>query len=152
MSYYRNPQQSQMNVNKFLNDLKNMTKNGGNLALLIKDPDIAQKFLKWLNDLGFYLKNKNVKTSQIRKMLERVRKLYLDILRKEKSESMIIAETKMLATLFAYDAGRHPKQLKDLYVIIKWVIDNVKTSEDVLVLKQLAEGITAFHKYHGGGD
>lgn len=140
------------NVNNMLRELSNMTNNGQDLIKLIKDPDTAQKFLRWLENFGKFLADKKVKTSQIRKMLERVRKLYLDTLRKEQDEKELVAEAKMLATLFAYDAGRHPKQLKELYVIIKWVIDNIKNSQDISVLKQLAEGIIAFHKLHGGGD
>lgn len=148
MSYFAQRRPSSLNINEHLNKLKAMTDNGRNLTKLIEDPDTAQRFLVWLEALGHYLQ-KRIEVTQIRKTLERIRKLYLDAISGRKEEKVIIAEAKLIAALFAYDAGRHP-QLKDLYKIIRWVIDNVKSVKDIVVLKQLAEGIIAFHRFYGG--
>lgn len=147
MSYPAQRRRSTLNAH--LNQLKSMTNNGRDLTKLIEEPATAQRFLEWLEQLGHHLKNVGVEITQIRKSLERIRRLYLDAISGRKGEANIIAEAKLTAALFAYDAGRHPK-LKDLYTIIRWVIDNVKSIKDIIVLKQLVEGIIAFHRYYGG--
>ena len=66
-----------------------MTDDGKNLRRLVDDPETAQNFLRWLEDLGKRLVEKKVKTAQIRKSLERIRRIYLGMLKGKKRDQEI---------------------------------------------------------------
>ncbi|OAG26712.1 type III-A CRISPR-associated protein Csm2 [Thermodesulfatator autotrophicus] len=93
--------------------------------------------------LGKVLKEKNVKTTQIRKFLDAVRKIQI----KFDKDNVIMLKPKL-----AYTVGRH-RNLKPLMQILDPAIDaGAKDRESFKKLVHLIEAIVAYHRFYGGGD
>jgi CRISPR-associated protein Csm2 len=107
--------------------------------------------------LGTYLKEQGLKTNQIRKFLDAVKRLKVKLAQdKEESFSVIEDELFLLKPKLAYaairqqDRGGNP--VKPLSDVISEAIDKVKDSPDFYRLVQLIESIIAYHKAAGGKD
>lgn len=109
----------------------------------------AEDLVSIADKMGSYLKNKGLKTSQIRKFLDGVRKIdsHFDRGKSFNRESVILLKPKL-----AYAAGRQAS-VKTLMEILDPAIDAGSDSyESFKKLVALIEGIVAYHKYYGGGD
>jgi CRISPR-associated protein Csm2 len=101
--------------------------------------------------MGKYLKDIGLKTTQIRKFLDSIRKIesQSDKGRKFNPDSVILLKPKL-----AYAAGRdRDNTIKPLMEILEPAISaGAKGYDDFKRLVALIEGIVAYHKYYGGQD
>jgi len=107
--------------------------------------------LVWIADkVGLYLKNQGLKTTQIRRFLDAVRRIdnqFKSSKEKFNGESVILLKPRL-----AYAAGRESK-VKPLMKVLAPAIDRgAKSYESFKKLLALIEGIVAYHKFYGGGD
>jgi CRISPR-associated protein Csm2 len=107
--------------------------------------------------LGEYLKEQGLKTNQIRKFLDAVKRMKVKLAQdKEDSFSVIEDELFLLKPKLAYAAVRQQDRggnpVKPLSDVISEAIDKVKDSPDFYRLVQLIESIIAYHKAAGGKD
>jgi len=114
----------------------------------------AEELVQAADEMGKYLagkpdKSTQLKTSQIRKFLDAVRRIKTDATR---AESYPYRQMSMfLKPQLAYAAGRN-KAVTPLLDMLSPGVDKVSTREDFLTLYKLVESIIAYHKYHGGRD
>jgi len=105
--------------------------------------DIADK-------MGKYLKTLELKTTQVRRFLDGVRKI--DVVSdkgKNFSKDLVI----LLKPKLAYAAGRDMEKIGPLMQVLEPAITaGSRTYEDFKRLIALIEGIMAYHKYYGGRD
>ena len=94
------------------------------------------------NHLGKILKDENVKTTQIRKFLDAVRKIQVNF----NKDSIIMLKPKL-----AYTAGRH-RNLKSFMQVLDPAIEATKDAESFKKLVQLIEAVVAYHRFYGGRD
>jgi CRISPR-associated protein Csm2 len=108
--------------------------------------------------LGSYLKELGLKTNQIRKFLDAVNRLKVDLAQdKEQKFSTIKDEVCLLKPKLAYATarqqdGRGNNPVKPLSDVISEAINIVYDSPDFYRLVQLIESIIAYHKAAGGKD
>ncbi|MEL7244353.1 MAG: type III-A CRISPR-associated protein Csm2 [Cyanobacteria bacterium J06636_27] len=106
-------------------------------------------------DLGEYLKEQELKTNQIRKFLDAVNRLKVELAR-DKNESFSVIETDifLLKPKLAYATARQDSNrgnpVKPLSNVITEAIDKVEDTPDFYRLVQLIESIIAYHKAAGG--
>lgn len=109
----------------------------------------AEELIMVANKMGNYLKNNGLKTTQIRRFLDGVRKIDAQFNRGEvfNKDRVILLKPKL-----AYAAGRQPA-VKPLMEVLDPAIDRaIDSYESFKKLLALIEGILAYHKYYGGGD
>lgn len=100
--------------------------------------------------MGEHLKNLDLKTTQIRRFLDGVRKIDVqsDKGKNFKSDLVVLLKPKL-----AYAAGRDQTKIMPLMQILEPAITaGAKTYEDFKRLLALIEGIVAYHRFHGGRD
>ncbi|MBW4615250.1 MAG: type III-A CRISPR-associated protein Csm2 [Desmonostoc vinosum HA7617-LM4] len=109
--------------------------------------------------LGKELANNRLKTNQIRKFLDAVKRLKSNLDKNDKREFDVIKDDLiLLQPKLAYAAARQRKNNRDLGPVapFKQVLDaailQVKTTKDFDRLVQLVEAIIAYHKAAGGED
>jgi CRISPR-associated protein Csm2 len=108
--------------------------------------------------LGEYLKEQGLKTNQIRKFLDAVKRLKAQLAQEDKKDSFSVIEDELflLKPKLAYAAVRQQDRggnpVKPLSDVISEAIDKVKDSPDFYRLVQLIESIIAYHKAAGGKD
>lgn len=145
-----NPQSDLSAEQKMLQTIRNL-KNGG-----LQGYDIRQ-LVEDSKDLGSHLKQIGLKTNQIRKFLEAVNRLKVELaLDKDKKFSTIETEVILLKPKLAYAAARQKDDrrkfspVEPLSNVISEAIDIVYDSPDFYRLVQLIESIIAYHKAEGG--
>ncbi len=109
----------------------------------------AEELVDIADRLGKYLKDNNLKTSQVRRFLDGVRRIdiHFDRGRSFNRDSIILLKPKL-----AYAAGRQ-SSVKPLMDILEPAISaSTDSYESFKKLLALIEGIMAYHKFHGGGD
>ncbi len=110
----------------------------------------GEELVSIASEMGKILKDIGLKTTQIRKFLDSVRKI--DIYSKngdEFNKDQVI----LLRPKLAYAAGRQPKQIKPLMQVLEPAINAGSESyESFKKLLSLIESIIAYHKFYGGGD
>jgi len=115
-----------------------------NIDLILNGRD-HKKFINYAERFGKDLKNKNVKTSQIRKIYTEVQKI------RSFNDSDDQMRLHMLRPKLAYAKGRH-RNLIDLQEIFDKMIERIKSEEQLKNFKQFFEAILAYHKAFGGGE
>jgi CRISPR-associated protein Csm2 len=109
---------------------------------------------------GEYLKIGKLKTTQIRKFLEAVNRIKLELgiqlKNKKNDEALLLSEVPKIDVEFillkqklAYASARQ-KAVKPLKEVMEAAIDKVKDSEDFERFFQVVESIIAYHKAAGG--
>lgn len=112
--------------------------------------------VKEAEDLGSHLKQQGLKTNQIRKFLDAVNRLKVELAQdKEQRFSVIKDSVILLKPKLAYAAARQQDSrrfnpVKPLSDVISVAIDKVDDSPDFNRLVQLIESIIAYHKAAGG--
>lgn len=148
---------------KFKND-KNKKENAASEKIIEPGIDIDKIMADYktlvdkANEVGLYLKNTEVKSSQFRRIFNHIKQTQTKLNKddKEKSSDNEITGDSLKALLLikpkmAYTAGRHPN-LKYLYNLIVEFIDKIKTINDFTKFCDFIEATLAYHKYHGGKD
>ena len=108
--------------------------------------------------LGTYLKEQKLKTNQIRKFLDAVKRLKAQLAQEDKKDSFSVIKDELflLKPKLAYAAvrqqDRRSNPVKPLSDVMSEAIDKVKDSPDFYRLVQLIESIIAYHKAAGGED
>ncbi|MGB9892079.1 type III-A CRISPR-associated protein Csm2 [Thermodesulfovibrio yellowstonii] len=136
--YHGQNQQTQINLRELKRDISGYSK--------LEDLP-AEKVIDISEKLGDHLKIIGLKTSQIRKFLDGVRKLDNLFVRGKNfdKEQVILLKPKL-----AYAAGRQ-KEIKPLMEILGPAIDSgAKSYKSFKKLIALIEGIIAYHRYYGG--
>ncbi len=109
----------------------------------------AEELVKIANDLGKHLKDLGLKTTQIRRFLDGVRRI--DVQSKKgkefNSDSIILLKPKL-----AYEAGRNENIRPLMDVLEPAITAGSKSYKDFKKLVALIEGIIAYHRFHGGKD
>lgn len=116
-----------------------------------------RELVEQAEELGDYLVQKGLKTNQIRKFLDAVNRLKVELSQdKEQNFSTIKDEVVLLKPKLAYAAARQQDRrgspVKPLSDVISAAIDKVDDSPDFYRLVQLIESIIAYHKAAGGRD
>ncbi|HXK70755.1 MAG TPA: type III-A CRISPR-associated protein Csm2 [Caldisericia bacterium] len=100
-------------------------------------------------EMGHHLKEKNLKTTQIRRFLDGMRKLDVQF---NKGKNFSGDEVVLLKPRLAYAAGRN-NEVKPLMEVLEPAITaGCKTYKDFRKLLSFVEAIVAYHKYFGGND
>ena len=103
----------------------------------------AEKIVTIGKHIGKILKDRNAKTTQIRKFLDAVRKIQVRF----DKDSVIMLKPKL-----AYTVGRH-RNLEPLIQILDPAIDaGAKDEESFKKLVYLIETVVAYHRFYGGRD
>jgi CRISPR-associated protein Csm2 len=98
--------------------------------------------------LGLLLRAFDIKTSQIRRYLDSLRRIKTDTSRDSFNASSVLLQQVKIA----YAAGRKP-ELDFLYEVMKPAItEGSRGYEYFEQLLRMVEAIVAYHKYYGGGD
>lgn len=105
--------------------------------------------------MGYYLKDIGLKTNQIRKFLDAVNRLKVELANdKDESFSLIKDEVFLLKPKLAYASARQGSSAKSpvqpLSKVLTEAIDKVLDTPDFYRLVQLIESIIAYHKAAGG--
>lgn len=110
----------------------------------------ADKLIAIADKMGKHLKDLDLKTTQIRRFLDGVRRIDVQSDKgKNFSPDLVI----LLKPKLAYAAGRDMKRIKPLMDVLEPAITaGAKTYEDFKRLIALVEGIIAYHRFHGGRD
>jgi len=97
--------------------------------------------------LGKFLKNKGLKTTQIRRFLDGIRRIDAAADKDHfKRDDVVLLKPKL-----AYAAGRDQRKVKPLMEVLNPAIDAVKDDyNDFKKLINLIESIVAYHKFYGG--
>jgi|GEM_PF-430689 CRISPR-associated protein Csm2 len=139
------------------------------IVITITDPDPAKRTLKSypirnlvkdMEAFGQFLKEGGLKTNQIRKFLDTVNNIKLELNLKIKDKGgdaailisdfpKIDAELVLLKQKIAY-ASAKKSEVKPLKEVMDAAIDKVQDSEDFERFFQMVESIIAYHKYAGG--
>jgi CRISPR-associated protein Csm2 len=110
----------------------------------------ADELVNIAKKMGEYLKENGLKTTQIRKFLDSIRKIesQSDKGKKFNPDAVILLKPKL-----AYAAGRDWNRIKPLMEVLEPAITaGSKGYDDFKKLVALIEGIVAYHKYYGGQD
>lgn len=117
--------------------------------------------VKEAEEFGKYIKDRGLKTNQIRKFLDTVNRLKVEIkvqIKKKTIDSEVIiltdlpkidSELVLLKQKLAYASARQDA-VKPLKEVMDAAIDKVQDSEDFERFFQLIESIIAYHKAAGG--
>lgn len=117
--------------------------------------------VKEAEEFGKYIKDKGLKTNQIRKFLDTVNRLKVEIKVQIKNKTIdsgviiltdlpkIDAELVLLKQKLAYASARQDA-IKPLKEVMDAAIDKVQDSDDFERFFQLIESIIAYHKSAGG--
>ncbi len=116
-----------------------------------EDRENIEIIIEELEKFGNYLAKKAyLKTSQIRKFFDAVKKIQNEA--RMKKTGNIRARLLRIKPQLAYATAKQPKQLKDFADIVHMAIDKVEDEKDFEYFVEFVEAIVAYHKYCGGKD
>ncbi|MCX7771013.1 MAG: type III-A CRISPR-associated protein Csm2 [Proteobacteria bacterium] len=122
-----------------------------NISSYSRLEDLPSELLVNMCDkMGNYLKQIGLKTNQIRRFLDSVRKLDNQFSRGKNfdGEQVILLKPRL-----AYAAGRQRDKVGPFMEVLSPAIDRATNSyKSFKKLLTFIEGIVAYHKYYGGGD
>lgn len=139
------PQQEHQQSNRLIEEIKRKIQEYSELKNLP-----ATELVSIADKMGKYLKDIGLKTNQIRRFFDGVRKIDVQFNRGRSfnRDNVILLKPKL-----AYAAGRQERTVKPLMEILDPAIDRaIDSYESFKRLLALIEGIVAYHKYYGGGD
>lgn len=139
------PQQEPQQSNRLIEEIKRKIQEYSELKNLP-----ATELVSIADKMGKYLKDIGLKTNQIRRFFDGVRKIDVQFNRGRSfnRDNVILLKPKL-----AYAAGRQERTVKPLMEILNPAIDRaIDSYESFKRLLALIEGIVAYHKYYGGGD
>lgn len=128
------------------NTVVNSIVSGINTLKQLRDLPVDD-LVKYSEQAGEYLTQINLKTNQIRKFLDAVKKIESECGVGKFDRDAV----KLLKPKLAYAAGRQ-REVKPLMELLDPCIDKVNTIEDFRKFACLVESIVAYHKYYGGRD
>ncbi|OAT80441.1 type III-A CRISPR-associated protein Csm2 [Desulfotomaculum copahuensis] len=114
----------------------------------------VDRLVKYAEDMGRHLVQINLKTNQIRKFLDAVKKLEAVKTAGAGGSGREFFDrdgVKLLKPKLAYAAGRQ-SEVKPLMRLLDPCIDRVETKEDFKQFARLVESIVAYHRFYGGRD
>ncbi|TVQ51100.1 MAG: type III-A CRISPR-associated protein Csm2 [Spirulina sp. DLM2.Bin59] len=132
-------------------DFDKLAKNGGlqnyKISQLVEDSE----------DLGELLFRKKLKTNQIRKFLDNIKRFKVEFARNKKDFDANKDQLNILRYHLAYLAARQAKNddpgpVEPLKKVLESAIKGVNELEDFERLVQLIEAIIAYHKAAGGSN
>jgi len=111
--------------------------------------------IEWSEILASLLVGNDLKTNQIRKFLDGVRKVEVNV-KKKRPEDFTSSDVVFLKVHLAYAQARQ-KSVKPLMLVINNAINMVKESgtegyKDFEQLVKFTEAIVAYHRFYGGSD
>ncbi len=109
----------------------------------------AEELISIAEEMGQHLKNRGLKTTQIRRFLDGARKLDVQF---NKGKNFVSDNILLLKPKLAYAAGRNQEVRPLMDVLEPAITAGGKTYEDFKRLLSLIEAIVAYHKYYGGND
>lgn len=109
----------------------------------------ADELVNIANKMGKYLKDIDLKTTQVRRFLDSVRKIDVQ---SNKGKNFNVDLVILLKPKLAYAAGREQRKIMPLMQVLEPAITATKTYDDFKRLIALVEGIIAYHRFHGGKD
>lgn len=136
---------------KMQQDFDKLAKNGGlqnyKISQLVEDSE----------DLGELLFRKKLKTNQIRKFLDNIKRFKVEFARNKKDFDANKDQLNILRYHLAYLAARQAKNddpgpVEPLKKVLESAIKGVNELEDFERLVQLIEAIIAYHKAAGGSN
>lgn len=104
--------------------------------------DIAQ-------EMGRFLKNNGLKTSQVRRFLDGMRRIDVQF---DKGKDFVPDNVILLKPKLAYAAGRNAAVRPLMDVLEPAITAAGRTYDDFKKLLSLVEAIVAYHKFFGGND
>lgn len=114
------------------------------------------KLIELANSKGQIIKNKGIKTNQLRNIFEAIYKLKvnytaekLNTVTRKDAEKNLINNLQMLRAKLAYAKGKKP-EMECIRAIFDPLIEQAKDYEDFETIYKLLEGIISYHKYYGG--
>ena len=113
-------------------------------SYITKD-DTAEKMVKDAEELGNYLKENKVTTSQIRNAYGNMKKLQMSGWNNRTRREVLLLKPRL-----AYAAGRHGNGLTQLKKVMDSAIDAVSDEASFQRFCQFFEAIVAYHKAAGG--
>lgn len=109
----------------------------------------AEELISIAEKMGKYLKEMDLKTTQIRKFLDGVRKIDVQFNRgKDFNKDNVI----LLKPKLAYAAGRQHNVKPLMDILDPAITAGAESYESFKKLIALIEGIVAYHKFYGGKD
>ncbi|HHW55942.1 MAG: type III-A CRISPR-associated protein Csm2 [bacterium] len=109
--------------------------------------------VQWADDLARTVQAAGLKTSQIRKFLDGVRKVDLQIKRQGKETTAQQAAV-LLKIHLVYAAARQRRQVQPLADVLSLAIEKIRPGEagreDFEKFLRFVEGVIAYHRFYGG--
>lgn len=141
---------------KEFTDLKKMLDKFKTMQELYKgksfDKQNVEVLLPLLENFGKYLKNVELRSSQIRKFFDAVKNIQNELRRREVSNGEIRQRVFRLKPALAYATARQRNQLQSFTDIMYLAMDKIENKKDFDYFVEFLEAIVAYHKYHGGKD
>lgn len=110
----------------------------------------ADRLVEIAEAVGKDLQEKDIKLNQIRRFLDGVRKIEVDLSRPKADFSKIRDQIVLLQPKLAYAAGRERK-LGDFAKLLQVAVrSGAEKEENFWKLLRFIEGIIAYHRFYGG--
>jgi len=136
-----------------LDKLKETIEKAKTLSDLFKDDEAAKSVVDTAEAVGEFLALRaRLKTSQLRKIFDKLKKIEADVKSGKVRDEEIAKETVLLKPVLVYVAARHPRTVGPLVDLLTPAVEKVKSKEDFDALIKLTETILAYHRYYGGKD